>query len=394
MKAMMANLLVLVCCIQLVCGFITVKQDPQGVWWFVDGDKEFLSIGVVGARYDGDLCPTLGYSPYERTCASIYNGSQAKWAAATTNRLLEWNFNTCGAWSDNNMESQTSIMYAEYLGIGKAAGATKTSFPDVFAQAFADTAARIAKASCAPRKDAPNLIGYFSDNELHWPFNPLAYFLALPSESEGRKAAVEHLKLRGKTVDSYDAKDEEAFAESVSQRYYTVVEQAIRNEDPNHLILGSKFLNWNISIAQMTPILRGSVTGGKHVDVHSIDMYTLLPEVPKLLDFFNTTQVPWMVAEFAFRANDSGLPNTKGAGPKVATQAERAKQYALYVEQLLKLPFIIGSHWFKWVDEPKLGRFDGENSNYGVVTVDDDVYQLLTAQMKTTNDQAVAIHKS
>jgi len=375
----------------IVCGFITVKQDPQGIWWFVDNnDKQFLSLGVNAVTYYGDLCPPLGYSPYERTCEKIYNSSQAKWAAATTSRLLEWNFNTCAAWSDNNMESQTSLMYTEILGIG-ATAAAKDSFPDVFAQAFVDTAASVAKKLCAPRKDAANLIGYFSDNELHWPPTPLAYYLSLSKESEGRGAAIEHLKSRGKTIDSYDLKDEEAFAESVSERYFTVVEQAIRNEDPNHLILGAKFLDWNV--AQLLPILKGSITGGKHVDVHSIDMYRLLPYYPNLLEFFNVTQVPWVVAEFAFRANDSGLPNTKGAGPKVATQADRAQQYALYVEQLFKLPFVIGSHWFKWVDEPKLGRFDGEDSNYGVVTVDDDIYQLLTNQMKITNGQAGKIHK-
>jgi agarase len=67
-------------------------------------------------------------------------------------------------------------------------------------------------------------------------------------------------------------------------------------------------------------------------------------------------------------AQDSGLPNTKGAGPLVFTQAERAEGYRNYTTSLAKSPYVVGFHWFQWADQPKEGRADGENSNYGVVT--------------------------
>jgi agarase len=67
---------------------------------------------------------------------------------------------------------------------------------------------------------------------------------------------------------------------------------------------------------------------------------------------------------------DVGLPNTKGAGLVVATQALRAEGYKNYTTILAKLPYVIGFHWFEWFDEPVEGRaLDGENSNYGLVNI-------------------------
>jgi len=35
---------------------------------------------------------------------------------------------------------------------------------------------------------------------------------------------------------------------------------------------------------------------------------------------------------------------------------------------------LVGYYWFVHCDEPKEGRFNGENSNYGVVNIHDEVY--------------------
>jgi agarase len=99
------------------------------------------------------------------------------------------------------------------------------------------------------------------------------------------------------------------------------------------------------------------------------------------------------VGEFAFRAENSGLPNTQGAGPKVPDQAARAKAYADYVTRLESLPEAVGYHWFEWVDEPKEGRFDGENSNYGLVDIHDRPFLEFVVAVKKANDAAWDAHK-
>ena len=92
-----------------------------------------------------------------------------------------------------------------------------------------------------------------------------------------------------------------------------------------------------------------------------------------------------MITEFSFKAMDSGLPNTKGAAKPVATQQDRADGFARYVSALAALPPCVGYHWFEYRDEPKEGRFDGENSNYGVVRIDFTPWEVLTGVMKKVN---------
>ena len=100
-----------------------------------------------------------------------------------------------------------------------------------------------------------------------------------------------------------------------------------------------------------------------------------------------------MVTEFSFKAMDSGLPNTKGAAKPVATQEDRAKGFAAYVEALAALPGCVGFHWFEYRDEPKEGRrLDGENSNYGVVKIDFTPWEVLTTRMKQVNAGIESLH--
>jgi hypothetical protein len=49
------------------------------------------------------------------------------------------------------------------------------------------------------------------------------------------------------------------------------------------------------------------------------------------------------------------------------TQENRAEMYSYYVKSAINNPNCIGSHWFCYVDQPLLGRPDGENLNAGFV---------------------------
>jgi len=86
------------------------------------------------------------------------------------------------------------------------------------------------------------------------------------------------------------------------------------------------------------------------------------------------------------------LPNTNGGGLRVPTQADRARGFEHYVSVGLMQPQLVGYHWFEHADQPAEGRFDGENSNYGTVTITDDVYEELTQTMTAFNAQAEEIH--
>ncbi len=101
---------------------------------------------------------------------------------------------------------------------------------------------------------------------------------------------------------------------------------------------------------------------------------------------------PSLIGEFSFRGANSGLPNTNGAGPLVANQTERAAAFRRYVTAALQQPNVVGYHWFEHADQPAEGRFDGENSNFGTVTIEDRVYEEVTQTMTSLNSEADDIH--
>ncbi len=180
------------------------------------------------------------------------------------------------------------------------------------------------------------------------------------------------------------SKLESGFLRRVAERYFTGCREAIRSHDPNHMILGCRFAG------SAFPEVVQSM--GPHVDLVSYNNYSFEAPVERLHTLHEWTGKPIMLTEFSFKAMDSGLPNTHGAGVPVQTQQERADRYAKYTTALMKLPFAVGFHWFQYTDQPAEGRHDGENSNYGLVTIEDEPWETLTTRMQTINRELFRIH--
>jgi len=91
---------------------------------------------------------------------------------------------------------------------------------------------------------------------------------------------------------------------------------------------------------------------------------------------------PILIGEFSYRAADAGLPNTLPPFfPTLATQAERAQAAGTYFRRVLARPYVVGAHWFQYMDQPATGRFDGENQNFGLVNITDDLWPALTDRL-------------
>jgi len=353
----------------------------DGRWWIVTPDgRPFYVNGIdhVSATPDTDV--QTGRCPYCDAIAALYP-DHAAWVTATVDRLQAWGFNTLGAWSDSDLWA--TMPYTVLLGMA--------SGDDWFAPEFAARAAAIAASEVRPRRDDPLLVGWYLDSELRWgpdwrkQTQLLDDYLALPTDAPGRKVA-EHY-----------AGDPQRFLQVLATRYFRVTTAAIRAEDPNHMILGSKM------ITQLTPrvLLRAA---RRFVDVLTFDDYTLLPgldnliqstwgpfveRTPDLGEFYRASHRPIMVAEYSFRAADAGLPNSwPPIFPIHTTQQERADAYAAYVEQLHAASWVVGDFWFEYTDEPAGGRFDGEDSNFGVVATTDVPWQTLVDRMTAVHAQA------
>jgi len=430
-------------------GYFRVDQSG-GVFWLIDPDGgRLLSKGVDTVRFDQDQIRNSDRIPYAEACRKKY-GSLNAWRAAVARRLASWGFNTLGSWSDEAVASAGPVPLAvtPNLDLGmsfawqkndQAKSEPTQEFPDVFDPDFNVHIRRRARELCAQRSGDRNIIGWFIDNELRWgpdwrgSDDLLPLFLNLSAASAGRHAAIDFLRKRHRDFKEFNASwrsaarswdelaalthieppfrrkppyqrsertedeanladsgrglfaaDFDAFLARVADRYFELTVAAIKAADPQHLVLGCRF-----AYVPPTAVIDAA---GQHADVVSFNCYEL--DASAAIDAYAVTGKPCLIGEFSFRAADSGLPNTNGAGPHVATQAERAACFERYVNAALHHPTLVGYHWFEHADQPAEGRFDGENSNFGTVTIDDRVYEELTQAMASINAEAADQHSA
>ena len=397
-------------------GLFFTLQEIDGKWWFITpGGNAFLSKGVNKISYWGFSSPDIGKAPYHDAVEQKY-GNEKAWLESVKKNLNKWGFNTIGADSSKELMQQ-QIPYTVLLDIGLSAGANRRNgkFPDVFEDGFRFTARRIAQSECRSRKDNVFLIGYFTDSDLHWipdgrRKQQLLYdYLAFSKNSAGYQKALFYIKEHYQTIQelnlawkttlrSFDeitisknhaptaaqVKDERKFLEMVAEQYFHICTEAIRACDPNHLILGCRF-----DELAPEPVLN---VMKKYADAVSLNTYQYPPPLKTLEAIHRITEKPVMISEFSLKAADSGLPNTVGRGYVCTTQQDRANGYNSFVEKICSLPFMVGFHWFSYMDEPPLGRWDGENNNYGLVNNQDIPWNTLTDQMALTNRAAESIH--
>lgn len=421
-------------------GFFRVSER-NGLFWLVDPDGgRFISKGVNTVRFDQDHVGNTECVPYADACRAKY-GSLHVWRSAAASRLASWNFNTLGCWSDELVARAGSQVLAvaptTELGASFRLHRRDQIFPDVFDPGFAAHIRETANKRCTRRRNDPGLLGTFIDNELYW--SPdwrgadelLTLFLNLPSHRPGRVAAIARLQAHyrdfaqfnavwrtsaqcweglgriehvdapffrmppGGLNDALETKanransareafsaDCDAFVAVVADKYFELCVSAIKAADPNHLVIGSRF--------GCQPQASVIAAAGRHLDVISFNCYDFDPG--PVIDAYAASGKPCLVSEFSFRSDDAGLPNTRGAGPRVATQIERARAFERYVTAALSRPSVVGYHWFEHADQPAEGRFDGEDSNFGTVTIEDDVYDELTETMTKVNAAAERIH--
>ena len=357
-------------------GYFRVGRQG-GVFWLVDPDGgRFLSKGVNTVRFDQDRIQNSERIPYAETCRRKYGGHEA-WRRAAAARLAGWGVNTLGSWSDEAVADTgpAPLAVTPNLDLGMSfAWDRKQHFPDVFDPEFERHVQLRARELCAARREEWNIIGWFIDNELRWgadwrgPEDMHALFLKLPAASPGHRAAI--------------AADPDSFAALVAERYFALSSAAIKAADPNHLVLGCRF--------GLVPPPGVIEAAARHADVISFNCYEFDPV--GAIEAYAAAGKPCLIGEFSFRSADSGLPNTNGAGPKVLTQGERAGCFRRYVGAALRKPGLVGYHWFEHADQPAEGRFDGENSNFGTVTIGDEIYQELTRTMTIVNAEAEHVH--
>ncbi len=376
------------------CG--RAQYDAYGGWTKLQGKKTgFFHTEVIGGRWW--LVTPEGNVFFAKGVESIDLGpdrnnpppDMEKAAKELAEQLKSWNFNSAGS----RRLKLPGMPYA--LNVGLASSSTRDLWllgivPDYFSPEFRDAVERRAAEVCAPLADDPWLIGYFTDNEIRWVpdirsnDSVLEAFLKKDPDSPGYKRAIAFLKERGRTPETVSFDDMAAFLELAAGEYGRLAHAAIRKHDKNHLILGSRF-NSRAPL-ELTRAL------APYYDVFSFNNYDHRAPLYKLGEIARISGKPTMVTEFSFKAMDSGLYNTIGAGQPVATQEDRADLFTAYVQDLARLSSCVGYYWFKYRDQPKEGAgsrspggWGGENSNYGLVKIDGSPWTLLVNRMTEVN---------
>jgi hypothetical protein len=397
----------------------SLKVDENGKYWFVDPQgNQFLSIGI------NNIVPepfrprpdTQYYDPIPSQFATL-----DAWKKDVFKILQQHGFNTIGAWSDGQLYDGpvygTVCLYV--------AAHAEDRCLDALRPGFEDRVRENANLVLQRYSDLKNTFGVFLDNEMSWfghgawgdisNYTLLEVALSLPDNDGAKQAARDFLRRRydspealskawGKPLSSWEGltfgyarscvsaqanEDRTAFIEYAAEAFYGKSSEVVRQVVPGKLILGTRFAAYAPeSVIRMC---------GLYCDVISFNDYRPSPQADQdmLANYWIWGgKKPLIITEYAWRAkeNTSGNPNTGGAGTVVKTQAQRAENYQKYVEDLLSYPMVVGAHWFEFADQSPQGRFDGENSNYGVVDIHHRPYTEMLNAMKQTHNRVEKLH--
>ncbi len=379
----------------------------EGVWWFADADRRpFFSRGVCcvapGAsrtEYDPE---NPGYAWWRQ------HDSMSQWAGATLGRLQTWGFNTLGGWADLTVlrPLRSNLWLTPVLHLGLSVG---LPWYDMWDEKLLGRLDQLAQEQILLVRDDPRLLGYYSDNELGW-WNAALFKVTLqqPPGSGQRQRLLHLLQTRydhdwDRLLKDFQPEHTESWADLeqhgvlhlrpggngipilreflglLAARYYQLMEETIRRYDRRALILGDRYQSFFYP-----EVARAAAA---HVDVISSNLNAQWDDGSFLRCYLDTlhalTGKPVLVSEFYLAAeeNRSGNRNSQGVFPVVKTQAERATAAARTLELVARHPFVVGADWFQWSDEPRHGRTDGENFDFGLVDNDDRPYDELTAAL-------------
>jgi hypothetical protein len=387
----------------------------QGESWLATpcGDR-FFSLGVnvldggSPERLAGDriLYSWTAFAP-----------SLDAWIGETRNRLEEWGFNSAGGWS--LPPRQLGLPEIPDLELGRLA---RFHWFDPFDPAMPQRMTDLARQLVEPHQGSPYRIGYFSDNEVGWWGGALFVFYgAKPAENFTKQRWVAALQAfygddwqrftadfappEGVTDWAALLRTEQptrlrprsngiaavrSWTGIVAERYYSLVEAAIRAADPDALIFGDRLPIYYDPVA-----IRAEA---RHVDVIATNYNVDSAEgwvAPYYFDGLHQLSggKPVLVSEWFYAAAENRTGNrNNGHLMTVTTQAERGRGAAAAIADFARIPDLVGLHWFQYADYPKGGRADGEDYDFGLVDIDDQPYETLISAIEPPLHDAARLH--
>jgi len=314
-------------------------------------------------------------------------------------RLRSWGMNTIANWSSAQFYRMQRTPYTETLNINaqeiRGSKGYWGKFIDPFDPQFRQTIQASARQAARTSGRDPWCIGYFVQNEISWGSETSLSLAALmsPADQPVKITVVEHLRQKYEDIEKLNAvwqsqyeswddllqstemPDERHAGDDmvecyrlIAECYFRVIKEALHAACPDKLYLGCRFA-WGNKVV--------TTEAAKYCDVisfneykYDLDRFSLPEEIDK----------PCIIGEFHFGALDRGMFHT-GLCP-VESQEARAAAYEKYVRSAVNNRYLVGTHWFQYMDQATTGRFDGENYQIGLLTSCDSPYPETIAALR------------
>jgi len=343
-------------------------ETIDGCWWLIDPEGcAFLSIGVNHIESTALKYPDNVHIWHER-----YSTDEKWLREGVASRLRAWGFNTIG-WTQEVITSDfrhspiwefeqyqwADLPYCHMLPFTDIATYEPWPiYPDVFSAEFEQWVDYVARSYCVDMANDPKLIGYFYSDCPAW-------------ESRDRAAS---------GASGLDLTTCEGIREikHIADRYYTLLHEAIRHYDKNHLIFGDRY-DGKLGIPGW--LLETMIPT---VDVLSIQYYAPWEDVAQdLARWHALCGKPILLADSAFLAPTELLHVSESARVHVPDQAARGDAYRSFATIAYAQPYIVGWHWCAFI-ENRVRRS-------GIVNYRDEPYGDLVTRMRDTNTRVYEI---
>jgi hypothetical protein len=362
-------------------GFFRTGQDEGGRWWLIDAEgRPFFCRAVHGVR---------AAAAEEIAARQIGGTGTSAPDEPAVERLRRWGFNAAGVGSDGAAREAgvAWIGNVDFCRTGGVIQAPGVRLPDVFDLDWPRLAVLRAFDACAPWLLNRELIGWVADDLPGWgQANPrwpglLQVCLSLEPNFAAYHAAWEFvLALHGGRIEALARawgaavvnkevvrawtkaehglatrgylRDEARWAREFARRYFAGTAAAIREADPNHLVLGCRggtALGESVRAECVYPA----------VDVALLD-WTELPasgagpvRQAQGGSFGGAQGGPVLAgdvcwADVAFRE----APVPQRGGRKLTTVERMLRRGRAALERVARHPAVTGFVWRQWLDEP------------------------------------------
>ena len=279
----------------------------------------------------------------------------------TIKRMDKWGLNTLANWSDKTIYDKNRkafILPLENIGFENELMGLMDVYDNGIEKKIDEAIAR----NVAKYKNNHWLIGYFIGNEPAWisKENRLCSLILNGKDRPIKTELQNFLKESGDTPDS-----RKTFIYNTFEKLMKAISKSLKKNDPNHLNLGIRYGYIEQLDDELLRISKESF------DALSFNCYALSPDHEKMNHALEISGLPMIIGEYHFGTVDRGLAQSLW---QVNSQKERGDAFRYYTENAFAHRGLIGTGWFRWIDQNINGRTDGENYNCGFIDVTDRPY--------------------